>query len=144
MPNPTTGDNDVDEDDYHRPAAAKRLFIDDEADEDSEDPDKDDDEYDDDRVGGDVYATISSTAHAPPRRGRVRHEQQYSPRSASEGTCTPRTAVQPALLVGRDVYAEQYSPRSASEGTCTPRTAVQPTLSHHPALDKYVPPLSPQ
>ena len=48
VPNPTAGDNDVDEDEYHRPAAAKRLFIDDEADEDSEDPDEDDDEYDDD------------------------------------------------------------------------------------------------
>ena len=44
-----------------------------------------------------MYGTNGSTAHASCRRGRVRHEQQYSPRSASEGTCTARTAVQPTL-----------------------------------------------
>ena len=48
-------------------------------------------------------------------RGRVRHEQQYSPRSAREGTCTPRPAVQPALH--------------------TAHTA--PKLHHHLSHDRY-------
>ena len=64
-----------------------------------------------------MYATNSSTAHATFQ-------------STQEGTCTPRTAVQPTLPVGGDVYTTNSSTAHAS--VCCVFVCLSATHAHRP------------